>query len=140
MTSNARPGGIEPPTDCFTTAVQIVVCADCALVLANGTDGWGLDESGRELGEVHAARMRDADASVGCLDGVAEGADACPDHGEWFSAAACALCGADRFGRRLWAVEFWVCPAAVERFLAGYVECALWASTDEDGERALPVG
>jgi hypothetical protein len=140
MTSNVHPDRVEAAgtVEKFTVAVQIAVCADCALVLANGTDGWGLDDHGRELGEVHAARMRDTDASLGCLDGIAEGADRCPQQVEWLSAARCQLCGEDRFGARSSAVEFWVRPAAVETFLAGYVQCALWSSTDQLGEPLHP--
>ncbi|HEX3825687.1 MAG TPA: hypothetical protein VHV82_00315 [Sporichthyaceae bacterium] len=131
MTSTSEPATGRPVTEQFTTPVEIVICADCASVLANGTDGWGLEAAGRELGEVHAARMRESEASVGCLDGIPEGAEQCPDHAEWLSAARCELCCDDRLGPRLSAVEFWVRPEAIEEFLAGYVQCAFWSSTDE---------
>jgi hypothetical protein len=135
MINTVEPGTTEPEpaVEKFTTAVEIVVCAECAMVLANGTDGWGLDEAGRELGEVHAAAMREADVSIGCLQSIPERAEECPDHGEWLSAVPCEMCGDQLFGSRLSAVEFCVSAATVDVFLAGYVECALWSTTDEDG-------
>lgn len=101
---------------------DLTVCSDCAMVLANGTDGWGLDDNGQELGEAHAARMLPGDF---VLSGE-EGEEA------WFAHTPCDACGDALAGDRLAAVEFGK-PMPGEMFRA-YLECALWSSTDDDGE------
>lgn len=98
---------------------DLTVCTDCAMVIANGTDGWGLDDNGAELGELHAARMLPGDF---VLDG---------DETTCLT-FTCDACNDDvRQGRGYAAVEFGK-PMPGE-MLRAYLETSLWSSTDDDG-------
>lgn len=98
---------------------DLTVCSDCAMVLANGTDGWGPDDAGNELGELHASRMLPGDFVLGD-----------PIFCETFTCDACGDRSQHSDGYT--AVEFGK-PMPGEMFRA-YLECALWSSTDDDGE------
>lgn len=88
----------------------IQICTDCAQVIANGTDGWGLDSEGRELGELHALNMSDSDITLGastddcrqCGDSETYG-----ECGSWFSWSRCECCGSTLGGDRMHATTWW---------------------------------
>lgn len=98
-----------------TDTLDIWLCSDCGVLTANGTSGWGTDDNGIELGELHLERMRayspDADMVVsGCPEG--EHCDFLyrPEHtcryDRDFSSAQCDGCGTHDAGFRFAAVEF----------------------------------
>lgn len=83
------------------------LCQDCGMVVANGTDGWGLDEAGRELGEVHAERMVEGWFVLsGCSEDEPCEFDHECRHDREFSSARCDGCGSTLAGHRFAAVEF----------------------------------
>lgn len=120
-----------------TETINIWLCTDCGMVIENGTAGWGLDDNGQELGELHAARMLPGDFVLGacstdepCSFHPVDGSECAFD--SEFSRAECDGCGTTDAGFRFFAVEFGA--PMPQAFLDGYVECAIWASTDDDGE------
>lgn len=96
---------------------ELTVCSDCAMVIANGTDGWGFDDNGNELGIIHARTMRAGDFVIdrdetSCITFICDACTAYVSRGSGYAAV--------EFGQ----------PCPVE-FVDGYVDCALWSSTDE---------
>lgn len=96
------------------STTDIWLCQDCGMVSANGTDGWGLDDDGNELGEIHAARMVAHDAhSFLVVSGCADDCQYADDNAEHecrfdreFSSVECAGCGTTLAGYRFAGVEF----------------------------------
>lgn len=99
------------------TTLDIWLCSDCGMLTANGTDGWGLDAAGVELGELHAARMRIWQAGIytdlvvsGCDDPCDYAGNDDSEHDcrfdQEFSRVQCDGCGTPDAGYRFAAVEF----------------------------------
>lgn len=119
------------------------VCSDCAMVLAKGADGWGLDDDGRELGEVHAAAMRAWDPSDD--DMVLSGCDPDDDCAHTdscryaldFSSTRCDGCGSTLAGAREPATYFVTGVAPSDRWtyrLTGGNWAWLYSPTGNLGE------